>query len=72
MLTFKEIEESSSKANKIKCKYCGHVLLFSKKDERVLCKVCNHYVFKDGQTEFKYCLKETHIKEEIKREVNSW
>ncbi len=72
MLTYKEIEISSSNANRIKCKYCGHVLLFSKKDEKVLCKICNHYVFKDEQTEFKYRLNETHIKEQIKREVEKW
>lgn len=74
MLTYKEIEISSSKAkdNKIKCKYCGHILLFGKKDEKVLCNICNHYVFKDKQTEFKYRLKESQIKEEIRQEVAKW
>lgn len=72
MLSLKEIEISMNNAKKIKCKHCGHVLVFSAKDEKVLCNWCNHYVFKDDFTEFKYRLNEFRIKENIKKEVSKW
>ena len=39
----------------IKCKHCGHSVLFSRR-EKTICSWCGHWVFKDQKEEFKYRL----------------
>ena len=46
--------------HRVKCK-CGHSNLMFNVD-RMICTWCGSYVYKDKQTEFKYKLKETIIK----------
>ena len=38
---------------KVKCKYCGHVIIFLGKLPSVICTHCGHKVYKNDREEFK-------------------
>lgn len=48
----KKLDEVLSK-NKVTCS-CGHVIIFTNKDDRLFCDWCGKYCYKDKETEFRY------------------
>lgn len=50
---FESIQECT-----IKCKNCGHSVLFERNNKKELCNHCNKYVFRNDKEEFTYRLKE--------------
>ena len=42
-------------AESIKCKNCGHSMIFE--SDRKLCTYCGHWVYKNDKVEFEYNLK---------------
>jgi len=45
----------------IKCKHCGHSLLFGNK-EKIICNHCGYYVYRNSKIEFKHKMQQERLK----------